>query len=420
MATPTIAIIGTCDTKLQELLYIRDQIRTIHKLKTLLIDVGWNHTENNDIDISQRDIVNDPANGADGDNVFDRPRGEYIERMGRYTSKHLQRLVQDGKIQGAISAGGSGGTALSSAVMQEAFIVGFPKLIVSTIASGDTKDIVGARDITLMYSVVDVAGLNGVLRQVLSNAAAAISGMAVAYTHRQNSPSESASSKTRVGITMFGVTTPGVDAIRKHLESNYPVETYVFHATGTGGKAMEQLVFEKELDGLIDFTTTEITDLVMGGVMSAGDGRLDAASSGIPSIISLGATDMANFGARNTVPDKYKSYKIHEHNPLVTLVRSSAKETKEISEFFVKKLSNATKPENIELWIPKGGVSIISTPGGPFEDSEADKTLFDGIKTGLSSSGIKIIEDERDVNNKTFAIDVAEALVSKLKLQKSN
>lgn len=420
MATPTIAIIGTCDTKLQELLYIRDQIRTIHKLNTLLIDVGWNHTESIDIDISQRDIVNNPANGADGDKIFDRPRGEYIERIAKYTSKHLHRLVQDGKIQGAISAGGSGGTALSSAAMQEAFVVGFPKLIVSTIASGDTKDIVGARDITLMYSVVDVAGLNGVLRQVLSNAAAAISGMAVAYTHRQNSPSESASSKTRIGITMFGVTTPGVDAIRKHLECNYPVETYVFHATGTGGKAMEQLVFEKELDGLIDFTTTEITDLVMDGVMSAGDGRLDAASSGIPTIISLGATDMANFGARSTVPEKYKSYKIHEHNPLVTLVRSSAEEAKEIGNFFVKKLSKATKPDNIELWIPKGGVSIISTPGGPFEDSEADKTLFEGIKSGLSSSGIKIVEDERDVNDQTFAIDVAEALVSKLNLQKSN
>lgn len=415
MASPTVAIIGTCDTKLHELLYLRDEIRNVHKLNTLLIDVGFNPTQSSDIDITQRDIVS-KLQPSDTD-IFQLPRGEYIQRISIHTGNYLISLYREKKIHGVISAGGSGGTALSSNAMQ-VLLFGFPKMIVSTIASGDTTEILGGTDIMLMYSVVDVAGLNKLLRQVLSNAAAAISGAAIAYASRAQT-AEQSEEKTRIGITMFGVTTPGVDAIRKHLESNYNVETYVFHATGTGGKAMERLVFEHELDGLIDLTTTEVTDDIMGGVMSAGPHRLlNAVSTGIPSIISLGATDMANFGAPKTVPDKYKDYKIHHHNPLVTLVRSSAKECIEIGNHICDSLKAANKPATIELWIPKGGVSAISTPGGPFEDKEADKALFDTITSGLEGSGIKVVQDARDVNDKDFAVDIAEALVAKMELKK--
>ncbi|TQS31327.1 hypothetical protein Golomagni_08396, partial [Golovinomyces magnicellulatus] len=261
MAPPTVAVIGTCDTKLQELLFLRDEIRNVHKLDTILIDVGFNPTESSEIDVTQRDIVA-KASPPDED-IFQLTRGEYIQRMGIYTANYLISLYHANKIHGAVSAGGSGGTALSSNAMQ-GLSVGFPKMIVSTIASGDTTDIIGGTDIMLMYSVVDVAGLNRLLRQVLSNAAAAISGAAASYAKRKEVEDKSQQpGKTRIGITMFGVTTPGVDAIRKHLESHYDVETYVFHATGTGGKAMERLVLENELDGLLDLTTTEITDYVM-------------------------------------------------------------------------------------------------------------------------------------------------------------
>lgn len=227
-------------------------------------------------------------------------------------------------------------------------------MIVSTVASGDTGPIVGETDIAMLYSVVDVAGLNQVLKDILSNAGSAIGAAAKTYAYRRHtSRDETDRSKKRIGITMFGVTTPGVDAIRRHLESKYDVEIYVFHATGHGGKAMERLVRQGQLDAVLDLTTTEICDLHTGGVMSAGQDRLEAAAeAGIPNIISLGATDMTNFGPKSTVPEKYKGRRLYEHNPTVTLMRSSAEESRQVGEFIVDKLrSHAKRPEMVQLWI---------------------------------------------------------------------
>lgn len=292
-------------------------------------------------------------------------------------------------------------------------------MIVSTVASGDTGPIVGETDIAMLYSVVDVAGLNQVLRDILSNAGAAIGAAAKAYASRQRgSHGKTEKSKKRIGITMFGVTTPGVDAIRRHLESKYDVEIYVFHATGHGGKAMERLVRQGELDAVLDLTTTEICDLHTGGVMSAGQDRLQAAAeAGIPNIISLGATDMTNFGPKSTVPEKYKNRKLYEHNPTVTLMRSSAEECKQIGQFIAEKLrSHATRPELVQLWMPLGGISMIATPGGPFADEEADQVLFTTVGDGLAGSNIKVVEDKRDINDEGFAQDIAEALARLLGL----
>lgn len=291
--------------------------------------------------------------------------------------------------------------------------IGFPKMIVSTVASGDTGPIVGETDIAMLYSVVDVAGLNQVLKDILSNAGAAIGAAAKVYASRQHISHDGTDRpKKRIGITMFGVTTPGVDAIRKHLESKHDVEIYVFHATGHGGKAMERLVRQGQLDAVLDLTTTEICDLHTGGVMSAGQDRLEAAAAaGIPNIISLGATDMTNFGPKTTVPEKYKGRKLYEHNPTVTLMRSSPEECRQVGEFIAEKLkAHAQRPEMVQLWMPLGGVSMIATPGGPFADEEADRVLFSSVRHGLAGSGIKVVEDQRDVNDEGFAHDIADAL----------
>lgn len=420
----TVAVLGTCDTKLEELRFLRDQIRHHGRegVKVLLIDVGRSNTESEAIDITQKELLTKYGGGR---SPADLPRGEVIRLMTEVATEAVRELHRKGAIQGIIGAGGSGGTALVAPVMRDVLPIGFPKVLVSTVASGDTGGIVGESDITLMYSVVDVAGLNDVLRHVLGNAAAAVAGAALAYAERERGAAAGPDAdparpaRRRVGLTMFGVTTPGVDAIRRHLESSYDIETYVFHATGHGGRAMEKLIAEGRLDAVVDLTTTEICDQVAGGVMSAGPTRLEAAAAaGIPSIVSLGATDMVNFGAKATVPDRYKTRKLYEHNPVVTLMRTSQEECKEVGEFIAEKLKGAKRADLVQIWIPKGGVSMISTKDGPFEDKEADNVLFETIRDGLSGSKVDVIEDERSVNDEGFAKDIAEALVAKMRLAK--
>jgi len=428
MAELNIILIGTCDTKLSELLYLRSQILQHPGTNVAFIDVGRNPVQNSGISVTQHDLIHKygsvlPSNARE---LSELPRGELIKHMSACATACVEELFASGSYHAIISAGGSGGTALASAAMRDALPIGFPKLIVSTVASGDTGPVVGETDITMMYSVVDVAGLNSLLRQILSNAAGAIVGMARIYLteHQQNESGaiqQLGQQKKRVGITMFGVTTPCVDAIRSHLESNYNIEAYVFHATGHGGRAMERLIASGRLDAVLDLTTTEICDYLMGGNMSAGPSRLEAAAkAGIPNIISLGATDMVNFGPKATVPEKYAERLLFEHNPAVTLMRTSSSECASIGQFIVDKLLTfAAKKENVQVWMPEGGVSMISTPGGPFADAEADKSLFEAIKKGLQESGIRVISDERAVNEEGFAIDIAEALVNVMGLRKN-
>ncbi|CAI6274125.1 unnamed protein product [Periconia digitata] len=407
-----VLLLGTCDTKLDELLFLRDAIKkSSPAVHVVLIDVGRQPVEHEAITYTQKQLLKDHGESKD---LGDLPRGEVIKFMANCATKPVKQLYERGDVHGIISAGGSGGTSLASTVMRDALPLGFPKLIVSTVASGDTGPIVEETDITLMYSVVDVAGLNQLLKNVLSNAGAAIAGMATSYYSRKTS--ESSPSTKRVGVTMFGVTTPAVDAIRTHLESKYKIETYVFHATGHGGKAMERLIREGGLDAVLDLTTTEICDNLTGGVMSAGPTRLDAAlEAGIPNIISVGATDMTNFGPRTTVPEKYEDRLLYEHNPVVTLMRTSREEAKAVGEFIAQKIKGSmNKGITTQVWLPKGGVSMISEPGGPFADAEADNALFDAIKTGLAHTAIRVVDDKRAINDPGFAIDIAEALVEEM------
>ena len=341
--------------------------------------------------------------------------------MTRLATSHVESLFRQGQIHGIISLGGSNATSLAAPVMRNAVPIGFPKLMVSTVASGDTGPYVGETDITMMYSVVDVAGLNEVLRGVLENAAGAVVGMANAYEKRmrerqaEKERTEKEKKKIRVGITMFGVTTPGVDAIRQYFEEKYPIiETMVFHATGHGGKAMERLIEAEELDAVIDLTTTEVADELVGGVMSAGPGRMSAAvSRRIPYVVSLGALDMVNFGPKETVPEKFRTdntRKLYEHNPNVTLLRTSVEECKKIGKEIADRLSQTEAPNKIMVWIPEGGVSMLSVPGGPFADHDADQALFRAIRGGLEGTRIPYWEDDRNINDKGFAQDVAESM----------
>jgi uncharacterized protein (UPF0261 family) len=413
-----VVLIGTCDTKLDELLYLHNEIAH-NSVDVLFIDVGRKPVQHDSIDIRQDQLIRDHGNGQE---VNDLPRGEVIKTMAAYATKAVKKLYEERKIHAIVSAGGSGGTSLAAEVMRNAVPIGFPKLIVSTVASGDTGPIVEETDITLMNSVVDVAGLNQILRRVLSNAGYAIASMAHSYASTRNDGDAQKSTKKRVGITMFGVTTPAVDSIRKYLESNYDIEAYVFHATGHGGKAMERLVREGGLDAVLDLTTTEICDFYTGGVMSAGPHRLEAAAeSGMPNIISLGATDMTNFGPIDSVPERYKDRKLYEHNPVVTLMRTSKEEARQVGGHIVEKLTkHAKNPNTIQVWLPLGGISMIAVPDGPFADGEVDAVLFQTVRDGLLGSGIEVVEDKRAINDEDFAHDIAEALVAKMGLSRKS
>ncbi|KAM3450534.1 hypothetical protein MY3296_005997 [Beauveria thailandica] len=302
--------------------------------------------------------------------------------------------------------------------MRSAAPIGLPKLIVSTVASGYTAPIVGETDMSLMYSVVDIAGTNQLLLDILANAAGGITGMALAYEQRlaQESPQSliAERGKTRIGITMFGVTTPCIEYARRYLETHYDVEIYVFHATGHGGMAMERLVEQGRLDAVLDLTTTEICDLIAGGNMRAAPERLEAAlRRGIPNIISLGAADMVNFGPADSIPPRYIQRKFHKHNPIVTLMRTSEAECTAMASFIVDKvLQFAKEPSLVEVWLPEGGVSTLSTPSRPFADPRADTTLFETLKSGFKGSHIRLVETNQDINSEAFAVAVAERLMN--------
>jgi len=322
-----------------------------------------------------------------------------------------------------LGIGGSCGTALATSAMRDGLPVGFPKLMVSTMASGDVSPYIGETDIGMMYSVVDIAGRNRVLDTVLRNAGSAIAGMARSFfdssfeSERKGNSAAGAGTGTgtggtvRIGISMFGVTTPAVTAAREHLESILPgCEVYVFHATGSGGRAMERLTSEGQLDAILDLTTTEIADEVVGGVLSAGPRRLISATErDIPRVVSVGACDMVNFGTFESVPEKFlnASRTFHKHNPTVTIMRTTAEECRDIASLLVKNIRGASWTK---VLLPIGGVSMVDTPGQPFWNPEVDQALFSTLEDGLRGSGIDIIRDERDINHPEFAVIAAEML----------
>lgn len=430
---PHIVILGTCDTKLHELLYLRSQIlacsREPSSTRVTLIDAGRSPVQHEHISVTQDTLTSQYAPPNSAKDTSSLPRGEVITHMIACATNYLRSAYDNGlkdsskAIHGIISAGGTGNTSLASAVMRAVLPIGFPKFIVSTNASADVSPVVGETDIVMMPSIVDIAGDNELLRRILGNAAGAIVGMSEAYERSlatQSADESGGQRKKRVGLSMFGVTTPAVDRLRNYLESNFPISCYIFHMTGTGGRAMERLVSEGALDAVCDVTTTELCDHICGGVMDAGPHRLEAAlKAGIPYIISLGALDMCNFGPKETVPERYRGRKLFEHNPTVTLMRTDVEESRRIGEFIVDKVKTFAKdPSKVQVVLPLGGVSIIATSGAPFHDADADDALFSAVRDGLRDSGVFVVGDERAINDEGFAVELGDRVVGLMGLSR--
>lgn len=316
----------------------------------------------------------------------------------------LARLAHEKKIDAVISLGGGGGTAISTAAMR-ALPLGFPKVMVSTLASGNTAQYLGVKDIVMFPSIVDVAGLNRISRQVLTQAAAAICGMVEARPPM-------AEDKPIIAASQFGNTTACVDAARKLLEAA-GYEVLVFHATGTGGRTMESLVESGMVAGVLDITTTEWADELVGGVLSAGPTRLEAAAKlGVPAIVAPGCLDMVNFHAPESVPEKFRGRVFYQHNPQVTLMRTTAEECAQLGKIIAEKLNLSIGP--VSVLIPRRGISVISAEGQKFHDPAADKALFDGLKSGLRA-GIEVIEMDCAINDPAFAEACATTLLRNIK-----
>jgi len=386
----TVVLLGTLDTKGEEYGFVRDRLRE-HGVDVLLVDVGTRPPQIAP-DIEASDVA-----GLDTRQLAD--RGEAIETMARGAERVARHLHEEGRLQAIAALAGSGGTAIATAAMR-ALPVGIPKLMVSTMASGDTRPYVGGSDIAMLYPVVDIAGINAVSTRVLSNAAAAIAAMArVEPPPREGRP--------RVAATMFGVTTPCVTRARERLEE-LGFEVLVFHATGAGGRSMEAFARDGFLSGVLDVTTTELADDLVGGVLSAGPDRLEAAGeAGLPQVVSLGALDMVNFGPPDSVPERFRGRKLYAHNPTVTLMRTSSDECRELGRRIGRKLAAASGPT--ALYVPLRGVSAIAVKEGPFYDPRADDALRAGLRDTLSDS-VEIHELDMDINDPRFAEAMADRL----------
>jgi uncharacterized protein (UPF0261 family) len=396
----TVVLIGTLDTKGLEYDFMRRQIKKAG-VDAILVDAGVLGRPRVPPDVTREQVAQ--AAGADltalaaaGD------RGAAVMAMARGAAAVAQRLHSQHQLDGVMGMGGSGNSSIAAAAMQ-ALPIGVPKLIVSTLASGDTRPYVGTSDVTMMYSVVDIAGINRLSERILSNAAAAVAGMARSYAARKRR----ASGKPLIGATMFGVTTPCVNEARAWLEKQ-GYEVLVFHATGTGGRSMEALVRGGFLAGVLDVTTTELADELVGGVLSAGPDRLEAAGAlGLPQVVSLGALDMVNFGPIDTVPEKFRGRNLYKHNATVTLMRTTPGENAELGRMIAGKLNAAKGP--VTIFVPKRGVSMIDVAGKPFYDPVADAALIGALKADLRK-GIAVREFETDINDPKFARAMAREL----------
>jgi uncharacterized protein (UPF0261 family) len=390
------------DTKGHEYAFVRNLILA-RGHKPFVIDAGilGEPTFTPDIEAARTAAA---AGGSLAELREKRDRGFALEVMGRGARALATELVERGEFDAVFCMGGSGGTSIGSTAMK-ALPVGLPKLIVSTMASGDVGPYVDVKDITMMYSVVDVSGLNRVSRKVFTNAVGAICGMA-------EQPAVVVEQKPVIAATMFGVTTICVDFVRARMEqAGY--EMLVFHATGSGGRSMEALIADGFVTGVADITTTEWCDELVGGVLSAGPTRLEAAAkAGIPQIVSLGALDMVNFGPRETLPEKYESRNIYVHNPQVTLLRTTPQECAKLGEIIASKVNATTGPT--ALFIPLKGVSMIDAEGMPFFDPAADAALFQALREHLDRSKVELIELDLHINDKAFADAMADKLLAEI------
>jgi len=380
-------VVGTFDTKGRELAFLRQCIEKLG-LRVITVDLSTSGKPS-PASVHPREVARHHPQGESA--VFGNDRGAVMTAMAQ-AFEHFLLTRRD--LGGIISAGGSGGTSMATQGMR-ALPVGVPKMMVSTMASGDTRPYVGPSDICMMYSVTDVQGIHRISELVLANAAHALAGM-IAHP-----PARSNATIPAIGLTMFGVTTPCVQAVTKQLEGS--CDCLVFHATGVGGQSMEKLADSELIVGAIDVSTTEIADEVVGGTLSAGPTRLDVfARHALPYVGSCGALDMVNFGTWDSVPERFKGRKLYRHNPNVTLMRTSAEECQRIGEFIATKLNAMRGP--VRFLIPEGGVSAIDKPGQPFHDAEADRALFAAIEAGFRTGPDRKLQRlPLHINDEAFA-----------------
>lgn len=396
-ASISILIVGALDTKGNEVRFLRDRL-VAAGLAAMVVDIGILGPP-----AFQPDVSRDEIGRAAGESIADlaaaQDRGRAIAAMHRGLAEWVRKRRERGLREGMMAIGGSAGTAVATAGMRE-LPIGAPKLMVSTMASGDVRPYVGTSDLCMMYSVADFTGLNSLTYTVLANAADAMAGMC---GRRQSLPEMS--SRTMLAATMFGNTTPCVNRVKELLEGR-GYELLVFHATGTGGQAMERLVVDGFVKGVLDITTTELADELVGGVLTAGPDRLEAAGRiGIPQVVSVGALDMVNFGAPETVPPKFAGRLFYQHNPAVTLMRTTPQENRELGEMLARKLNQAKGP--VVLLLPLQGVSGIDRRGQPFFDPVADGSLFDALRTNIGPN-VRLVEMDRHINDPEFAAAIAD------------
>jgi uncharacterized protein (UPF0261 family) len=385
-----VYIIGTLDTKEAELRYAKRRAEKAGA-KVVLVDISTASSKAK-ADVSAREIaLHHPEGEAAVLGLSD--RGAAVGAMAAALS---QFMVSRRDVGAVLGLGGSGNTAIVTSAMR-ALPVGVPKLMVSTVASGNIATYVGPSDIAMMYAVVDVAGLNAISRKVIANAAHAAAGMALNSTKREKAD------KPGVGLTMFGVTTPCITQIRSKIENDF--ECFVFHATGTGGQSMEKLVDSGLLESAIDITTTEVADYLVGGVLPCTEDRFGSViRTKIPYVGSVGAVDMVNFGARETVPKAFDDRKFYIHNPQVTLMRTTPAENRAIGTWIVERLNRMTGP--VRFLLPLKGVSAIDAAGQPFHDAEADAVLFEAIrKAWVAARNRRLVEVDAHINDAAFAAE---------------
>ncbi len=391
-------LVGTLDTKGAELQFVAERLGAFG-CKALTVDVGVLGTPAFTPDIS-RDEIAAAAQTSVAALVALGDRGAALEAMARGAAAVARSLVEEKRIMAAMAIGGSGAASIAAKAFCDVPL-GMPKLVVSTVVAGDTRPFIGDADFTLMYPIVDIAGINRFSAQILSNAAAAIAGMARAGDFGWNALRQ----RPSIGLTMFGITTPCVDRVRRLLaEKGY--DPLIFSANGTGGKSLERLIREGEILGVLDITTTELADRLVGGILPAVDERLETAGArGIPQVLSVGGLDVVNFGPIDTVPERFRSRKLHRHNSAVTLMRTTADEAAQLGRIIGAKLADGHGRRCIVL--PLRGLSSLSAPGQPFHDPRADRALFDALRETIPRT-VRVVELDTHINDPVVADALAE------------
>jgi uncharacterized protein (UPF0261 family) len=402
-----VALVGTLDTKGEDLAFLAARLRAAGA-GVILVDAGSGEPDG--ITLGPDDIDGEAVAAAAGTTRAALraagDRGQAVTEMGRGAAVVIAGLAAQGRIGGVLSAGGSGGSSIAAQVFA-ALPVGLPKLLVSTMAAGDVSPYVGAKDVCVMYSVVDVSGINRISRVILGNAAAAMAGMVAARAADAGEPGP-ADEKPLVAASMFGVTTPAVETAKARL-TDLGYEVLVFHATGAGGKALEALAEARLISGVLDLTTTELADDLVGGVLSAGPARLTAAGrAGLPQVIGPGALDMVNFGPPDTVPAQFEGRLFYEHNPTVTLMRTTAAEMAELGARIGRKAAAATGP--VEVFWPDRGVSALDADGQAFRDATADEACRAALESELAAAGLALHRMDLNINDPAFATALADRL----------